>query len=129
LRRASALQSHLRLAACSSSSQGKPPIKAVIFDMGGVLIPSPGSLFKGLSLWFKFWIIRRQPPVFSDVERSMQLPAGTMLRAILDKGEQSAWAEYERGQISEDEFGKKFSAECSKQVLSSSSLFCYIRTF
>ncbi|ELU09435.1 hypothetical protein CAPTEDRAFT_175366 [Capitella teleta] len=97
LQRTRVLQSHLVASTCSASTQHRTPVKAVIFDMGGVLIPSPGSLFQ-------------------DVEINMQMPPGTILKAILAKGEQGAWAEYERGQISMEEFGQKFSAECSYQA-------------
>ena len=36
-----------RTSAQENTNDGKVTTKAVIFDMGGVLVPSPGMLFKG----------------------------------------------------------------------------------
>lgn len=51
--RLSVLRDHLRgqiVSPCSSvaaAPEGRKDVKAVIFDMGGVVVPSPGPLFKG----------------------------------------------------------------------------------
>lgn len=40
--------SAITLARCSSKQAGPKPLKAVIFDMGGVILPGPFKLFEGI---------------------------------------------------------------------------------
>ncbi|CAD5120516.1 DgyrCDS9081 [Dimorphilus gyrociliatus] len=76
-------------------SSEKSKYKAVIFDMGGVLIPSPVGLFK-------------------SVESQLNIPSQTFLKAIINGGDGGAWAKFERGEILPEEFTELFSKECSK---------------
>jgi acyl-CoA dehydrogenase family protein 10 len=70
-------------------------IKAVVFDMGGVIIPSP-------------------LPFLMEYERQLGMPRGTIGKAVINSGNDGAWAKMERGEISVEEFGLKFSDECSQ---------------
>ena len=66
--------------------------RAVIFDVGGVVVPSPF-------------------PVFSSFERERGLPAGSVVHTIKETGGAGAWARLERGELSVGEFGRPFSEE------------------
>jgi len=81
----------------AKQSDGKPRTKAVIFDMGGVIIPSP----------MKF---------FFDFEHSLGLSHGTLLKAVSTTGPNGAWQRLERGEISAAEFGRQISDEYSSQT-------------
>ncbi|XP_055002585.1 acyl-CoA dehydrogenase family member 10 [Sorex araneus] len=70
------------------------PYKAVIFDMGGVLIPAPRT-------------------VAAEWEAQNRVPPGTVLKALVAGGENGPWMKFMRGEISTEdllqEFGKRFS--------------------
>ena len=51
-----------------------------------------------------------------EFERKIELPRGTINKVVASSGTMSAWAQMERGEISVDEFGQKFSDECSAEV-------------
>lgn len=59
--------------------------RAVIFDLGGVVLDSPF-------------------PVFAEHERARGLPAGAVTRVILAGGSDGPWARLERGTLSYDAF-------------------------
>ncbi|XP_050408394.1 acyl-CoA dehydrogenase family member 10 isoform X1 [Patella vulgata] len=71
--------------------------KAVIFDMGGVVLPSPLQAFK-------------------DFERKNSLPAGFVVSLIVNGGEKNAWCQLEEGVLTLDQFRQAFSKECSQQA-------------
>jgi putative hydrolase of the HAD superfamily len=67
-------------------------IRAVLFDMGGVLVTSP---FVGIA----------------EYERRAGLPAGIVRRMNATEPDTNAWAHYERGDIDRVEFVRRFAAE------------------
>ncbi|KAM4810261.1 acyl-CoA dehydrogenase family member 10 [Rhinophrynus dorsalis] len=69
--------------------------KAVVFDMGGVLLPSPYKLAAE-------WEIRNK------------IPAGTIKQAILSGGEGGPWMKYMRGELTAQSFVVEFGEQCSK---------------
>ncbi|XP_064612305.1 acyl-CoA dehydrogenase family member 10-like [Liolophura sinensis] len=100
--RLSVLRDHLRgqiISPCSSAAaaEGRNDIKAVIFDMGGVVVPSPGPLFK-------------------VYEEQHGLPRGTILDVIREGGADGSWSKLECGEYNLHQFGEKFSKECSNKV-------------
>jgi putative hydrolase of the HAD superfamily len=66
--------------------------RAVLFDMGGVLVSSPFSGFRAY-----------------EVEAG--LPEGLIRRLNATNPDHNAWACFERGQIGRDEFVRRFEAE------------------
>ncbi|KAG8597771.1 hypothetical protein GDO81_002385 [Engystomops pustulosus] len=68
--------------------------KAVVFDMGGVLLPSPYTLAEG-------WEIRNN------------VPNGTIIEAILTGGDRGPWMKYMRGELSAQGFVQEFGDQCS----------------
>ncbi|XP_069816893.1 acyl-CoA dehydrogenase family member 10 isoform X2 [Dendropsophus ebraccatus] len=68
--------------------------KAVVFDMGGVLLPSPFRLAED-------WEIRNN------------VPHGTIREAILTGGERGPWKKYMRGELSAQGFVQEFGNQCS----------------
>ncbi|XP_012878547.1 PREDICTED: acyl-CoA dehydrogenase family member 10 [Dipodomys ordii] len=69
--------------------------RAVIFDMGGVLIPSPGK-------------------VAAEWEVRNQIPPGTILKAFVKDGEDGIWMRFMRGEIKTDDFLQEFGRVCSE---------------
>jgi putative hydrolase of the HAD superfamily len=67
-------------------------IRAVLFDLGGVVLDSPLE-------------------AFAAYERDLGLPESTLNRAIVAAGSGGAWARLERGELSMAEFFKAFDAE------------------
>ncbi|CAM9959056.1 unnamed protein product [Lampetra fluviatilis] len=76
-------------------SHGAGDVRAVIFDMGGVILPSP------------------YPPI-QEWEAACGLPGGTVLRVLRDGGEANAWCRYQRGEMSPETFDELFGADCSR---------------
>ena len=74
----------------AGNSTGQP--RAVIFDLGGVVVPSPF-------------------PMFARFERALGLPSGSVVKTISSTGARGAWARLERGELSVGEFGSPFSEE------------------
>ncbi|XP_028681110.1 acyl-CoA dehydrogenase family member 10-like isoform X4 [Erpetoichthys calabaricus] len=68
--------------------------KAVIFDMGGVLLPSP---YRMMAEW----------------EIQHRIPAGTVVQAIRTGTENNAWTRYMKGQLTAAEFVDAFGQECT----------------
>jgi len=54
--------------------------------------------------------------VCTEFEKQIGLPRGIINKVVSSSGTKSAWAQMERGDISVDEFGEKFSDECSAAV-------------
>jgi putative hydrolase of the HAD superfamily len=68
------------------------PVRAVIFDLGGVVIDSP------------LHAIQRY-------ERELGIPEGVVNRVVVDTGPHGAWSRLERGEVSMPEFHRDFEAE------------------
>lgn len=69
---------------------GRP--KAVIFDLGGVVVPSPF-------------------PVFTGFEKQHGLLPGSVVKTIKETGADGAFAKLERGELTVGQFSKPFSEE------------------
>ncbi|KAG9333381.1 hypothetical protein JZ751_012741 [Albula glossodonta] len=80
---------HLGIRAASTS------YKAVIFDMGGVLLPSP---YRKATEW----------------EKLNGVPVGTIGQAIRTGGEGNTWKKFMRGELGAEEFVEVFSQECTE---------------
>ncbi|XP_066226989.1 acyl-CoA dehydrogenase family member 10 isoform X2 [Saccopteryx leptura] len=74
---------------------GGGPYRAVIFDMGGVLIPSPGR-------------------VAAEWEVQNRIPSGTILKAFISGGENGPWMTFMRGELTEEDFLQEFGRLCSE---------------
>ncbi|XP_036133214.1 acyl-CoA dehydrogenase family member 10 [Molossus molossus] len=71
------------------------PYRAVIFDMGGVLIPSPGK-------------------VAAEWEVQNHIPSGTILKAFVSGGENGPWMKFMRGEMTKEDFLQEFGRLCSE---------------
>ncbi|HEU4431349.1 MAG TPA: HAD family phosphatase [Myxococcota bacterium] len=69
-----------------------PPVRAVIFDLGGVVIDSPLH-------------------AIARYEREIGIPAGVINRVVVDTGPEGAWSRLERGELSMLAFYREFEAE------------------
>ncbi|XP_076853699.1 acyl-CoA dehydrogenase family member 10-like [Brachyhypopomus gauderio] len=69
--------------------------KAVIFDMFGVLIPSP-------------------LPKATEWENKNGVPRGTIGKAIRTGGDGNSWKKYMKGELGPEEFVETFSQDCSR---------------
>ena len=78
------------------------PIKAVIFDLGGVLLDSPMG-------------------VLAEFEGAHGLSKNFLNRLIVESGPQGAWARLERGELSLEAFYEAFDREIRKAGASISS--------
>lgn len=52
-----------------------------------------------------------------DYEKRLGMPAGTINKVVVKSAQNGSWAQMERGEISIEEFGVKFSDECSAEVI------------
>jgi len=68
------------------------PVRAVIFDLGGVVIDSPLH-------------------AIARYEREIGVPAGVINRVVVDTGPRGAWSRLERGELSMLDFHRDFEAE------------------
>jgi len=68
--------------------------RAVIFDLGGVVFPSPIDVFR-------------------DYERAQGLPHRFLSEVVLTDPDAGAWARLERGELTMAEFCAEFEAECT----------------
>ncbi|MEI8000128.1 MAG: HAD-IA family hydrolase [Actinomycetes bacterium] len=68
--------------------------RAVIFDLGGVVFPSPFAAFRAY-------------------EQAHGLPHRFVSQVVVDGGEHGAWSRFERGELTPDEFATAFAAECA----------------
>lgn len=67
--------------------------RAVIFDLGGVVLDSPLH-------------------AIAAYERELGIPAGFVNRVVVDTGPNGAWSRLERGEVSRAGFEADFEAEC-----------------
>lgn len=67
--------------------------RAVIFDMGGVLIPSPGT-------------------VAAEWEVQNHVPSGTILKALIRDGDSGPWMRFMRGEMTTEGFLEEFERLC-----------------
>ncbi|XP_076106919.1 acyl-CoA dehydrogenase family member 10-like isoform X2 [Mytilus galloprovincialis] len=74
-----------------------PVTKAVIFDLGGVIVPQPMIAFR-------------------EFEKSKGLPAGLIGRMIVRNGDEGAWSKLETGELAFPQFMEAFNKECSKEM-------------
>nr|XP_020138518.1 acyl-CoA dehydrogenase family member 10 isoform X4 [Microcebus murinus] len=74
---------------------GGSTYRAVIFDMGGVLIPSPGR-------------------VAAEWEVQNHIPSGTIVKALVEGGENGPWMRFMRGEIKVQDFLQEFGRLCSE---------------
>ncbi|XP_029426479.1 acyl-CoA dehydrogenase family member 10 isoform X2 [Nannospalax galili] len=74
---------------------GGSTYRAVIFDMGGVLIPSPGTVAAG-------WEVQNH------------IPSGTILKALTKDGENGPWMRFMRGEMTTEGFLEEFERLCSE---------------
>jgi epoxide hydrolase-like predicted phosphatase len=70
------------------------PWRAVIFDLGGVVMPSPLDAFRAY-------------------EARHGLPHRFLSEVVLGGGEDGAWSRFERGELTPAEFAVAFDAECA----------------
>ena len=68
--------------------------RAVIFDLGGVVLPSPFEAFR-------------------TYERAQGLPHRFVSEVIVQRGEHGAWSRFERGELDPAAFADAFEAECA----------------
>lgn len=68
--------------------------RAVIFDLGGVVFPSPFA-------------------VFDDYEQSVGLPPRFIRSVVAASAEDGAWARFERSELEFSEFCEAFETECA----------------
>uniref|UniRef100_A0A8C9B1L6 Acyl-CoA dehydrogenase family member 10 n=1 Tax=Prolemur simus TaxID=1328070 RepID=A0A8C9B1L6_PROSS len=74
---------------------GGSTYRAVIFDMGGVLIPSPAG-------------------VAAEWEIQNHIPSGTIMKAFKEGGENGPWMRFIRGEIKVQDFLQEFGRLCSE---------------
>jgi len=71
------------------------PIRAVIFDLGGVVLDSPLHAIR-------------------DYERELGIPEGFVNRVVADTAPHGAWSRLERGELAMEPFYDAFQAECER---------------
>ena len=88
------------------TEEPSPPFRAVIFDLGGVVLGSPLH-------------------AIANFEAEHSIPAGFVNRVVVDTGAGGAWARHERGELAREHFMREFSGECQSagHTLSVSDLF------
>jgi epoxide hydrolase-like predicted phosphatase len=69
--------------------------RAVIFDLGGVVLDSPLH-------------------AIAAYERELGIPAGCVNRVVVETGPSGAWSRLERGELSRRAFEAAFEAECER---------------
>ncbi|XDB59207.1 hypothetical protein AB1E18_012607 [Capra hircus] len=74
---------------------GGGPYRAVIFDMGGVLLPSPGR-------------------VAAEWEVQNHIPSGTIVKALISGGENGPWMKFMRAEVTTEDFLQEFGRLCSE---------------
>uniref|UniRef100_A0A8C0HGZ9 Acyl-CoA dehydrogenase family member 10 n=1 Tax=Chelonoidis abingdonii TaxID=106734 RepID=A0A8C0HGZ9_CHEAB len=88
---------------------GSSLYKAVIFDMGGVLLPSPYRVAVE-------WEVRNC------------IPPGTIKQALISGGENRPWMRYMRGELTSAEFLQEFGHQCS-EIVSQANLSVPVDSF
>src|SRR5260370_31968864 len=69
-------------------------VRAVIFDLGGVVLPSPLEVFRAY-------------------EARHGLPHRFLSEVVIDTGDHGAWSRFERGELDPDGFAAAFEVECA----------------
>src|SRR5687768_5244027 len=69
--------------------------RAVIFDLGGVVLDSPLH-------------------AIAAYERELGIPAGFVNRVVVETGPSGAWSRLERGELAMRDFAAAFEAECAR---------------
>jgi epoxide hydrolase-like predicted phosphatase len=82
--------------------------RAVIFDLGGVVLDSPLH-------------------AIARYERELGIPAGFVNRVVIEAGSGGAWPRLERGELPIEEFFGAFEAECREQGQSISAMEVMLR--
>jgi len=84
---------------------------AVVFDLGGVVMPSPLDVFR-------------------VYEARVGLPHRFLSEVVLAAGDHGAWARLERGELTMDAFADEFGAECARAggTVDVVELFAEVRT-
>ncbi len=97
---------HGRRVACTPVN-----FRAVIFDLGGVVFPSPMAVFR-------------------DYERRHGLSHRFLSEVVVAGGDDGAWSRFERGELTTESFVLAFEAECSDAggAVSVADLLAAIRT-
>lgn len=72
-----------------------PTLRAVIFDLGGVVMGSPLH-------------------AIAAYERELGIPAGSVNRLVVARGPEGAWSRLERGELDLEAFYPRFDAECAE---------------
>ena len=93
VRGASRVRARTPTPAAADSWQPDPTVRAVLFDVGGVLVDSP---FTAIAAY----------------ERELRLPEGVINRVIAAGGDGGAFARLERGEVTVPEFAAPFKGEC-----------------
>jgi putative hydrolase of the HAD superfamily len=70
------------------------PLRAVIFDLGGVVMGSPLH-------------------AIAAYERELGIPPGSVNRLVVETGSGGAWSRLERGELDLEAFYPRFDAECA----------------
>jgi epoxide hydrolase-like predicted phosphatase len=71
------------------------PLRAVIFDLGGVILGSPLH-------------------AIADFEVEAGIPAGRINRIVVDTGPEGAWSRLERGELAMETFFSDFERDCAE---------------
>ncbi|XP_029083952.1 acyl-CoA dehydrogenase family member 10 isoform X4 [Monodon monoceros] len=85
--------------------------RAVIFDMGGVLIPSPGRVAAVTAPRLKLISSAHESP---EWEVQNHIPSGTILKALISGGENGPWMKFMRAEITTEDFLQEFGRLCSE---------------
>jgi putative hydrolase of the HAD superfamily len=72
----------------------QPAYRAVLFDLGGVVLDSPLH-------------------AIARYERELGVPVGHVNRVVVESGPQGAWSRLERGELSVAQFAPLFERECA----------------
>jgi epoxide hydrolase-like predicted phosphatase len=82
--------------------------RAVIFDLGGVVLDSPLH-------------------AIARYERELGIPAGFVNRVVIGSGPEGAWPRLERGELPMEEFFEAFEAECREEGQTLSAVAMMLR--
>ena len=107
-------QNPLQRCFLSLSSTDQARYKAVVLDMGGVLVPSPLVLFGSKVSYINVYLIQ----LFSEKEQELGLEPGSISRTIVSKELFPEFEALERGETNLEDFNAVFTYFYNKQVWS-----------